>query len=387
MTAFTVLVRATRHLALRQRFQPIVSDDRSGFVRPPFATVSHLSRQGVHRLARALGPTKATESLRRAQSVLRRECTGLPPRFDQYEVNPMELQSRTANARSYTSSSVCWAAYGADTSGEVFIDDVKTCLLAAEKMAKNVEYAAMLSKWQEVCLESELRKKLERLQKKRSYMEALEPPGGLPRLHASRGNAEEDAERLVTNPSSGESTETDDEVSARRPKEANNSLARRYRASDGMELLGDIKASIKSLHKVNTSVKFWVLYDQIVFDKSGFLANRESLLEACFEGNLYTLQFNETEDLFRDVERRGALGEILRSSPSSLTVPAFCVANGGRCEMIWVSPRLRRMGIASQFIHELNITWTTPQLGGSEDFWRHHGLSSCQADSSTVAYG
>jgi len=114
----------------------------------------------------------------------------------------------------------------------------------------------------------------------------------------------------------------------------------------------------------------------LVFDGCGFLANRDHLLQACFDGNLYTLLMIETDDLFRDHEKRRALAETLRSSPLHLTVPAFCIAKDGRCEMLWVSPRLRRIGIASQLVRELGITWTTLQLGGSEDFWRYHGLGS-----------
>jgi hypothetical protein len=55
-----------------------------------------------------------------------------------------------------------------------------------------------------------------------------------------------------------------------------------------MENWGEIK-----LVQINSSDDFWTLMDELINDNSNFICNRNTILDAYKEGNLYSLRISE----------------------------------------------------------------------------------------------
>ena len=142
----------------------------------------------------------------------------------------------------------------------------------------------------------------------------------------------------------------------------------------------DLKNSLRSLDKrvirIQDSQTFFNLLDNMLMAKCEFSRHREILLDAYVSGDLYTIVVVETDKLFREYETRHKLASALGTCPSNLTLPAFCLAKEGRCELIWTQEPLRCQGFASMFIKELKITSTNQQLNGSVNFWRSRNILS-----------
>ena len=51
-------------------------------------------------------------------------------------------------------------------------------------------------------------------------------------------------------------------------------------------------------------IQFWHLFDEMVDDRSGFLNNKDVMLEAYKNGNLYGLRVNETDSMFKRGARK-----------------------------------------------------------------------------------
>ena len=102
---------------------------------------------------------------------------------------------------------------------------------------------------------------------------------------------------------------------------------------------------------------------------SGFLHNMSVLFTSSAAGRLYGLQLEETEDMFR---HNGHHPMFMQSRPP-WTLPAFCcLSETGAVDLLWVHPRVRRRGLASAFLHQLDVTQATVILPESKGFWDKH---------------
>ncbi|MBV5345111.1 MAG: hypothetical protein JZU63_06065 [Rhodoferax sp.] len=108
---------------------------------------------------------------------------------------------------------------------------------------------------------------------------------------------------------------------------------------------------------------------ELYHDNSGFLHNMSDLFDGFAAGRLYGLRLEETDDMFRHKGHH----PMFMQSRSPWTLPAFCCLDEtGAVDIIWVHPRVRRMGLASAFLRELDVTRATVILPESKGFWDKH---------------
>jgi len=107
------------------------------------------------------------------------------------------------------------------------------------------------------------------------------------------------------------------------------------------------------------------LYDA----NSGFLHNISVLYDGFAAGRLFGLRLEETEDMLR---YKGHHAMFMQLRPL-WTLPAFCCLDeSGAVDLLWVHPRVRRRGLASAFLHQLDVTQATVILPESKGFWDKH---------------
>jgi hypothetical protein len=107
---------------------------------------------------------------------------------------------------------------------------------------------------------------------------------------------------------------------------------------------------------------------ELYHDNSGFLHNMSVLFDGFAAGRLYGLRLEETDDMLRV---KGVHPMFMQRYP--WTLPAFCCLDEtGAVDIIWVHPRVRRMGLASAFLRELDVTRATVILPESKGFWDKH---------------
>jgi hypothetical protein len=116
---------------------------------------------------------------------------------------------------------------------------------------------------------------------------------------------------------------------------------------------------------------FWALYQELVDDGSVFAANRITLVEAFRAGNLYGLEFDESQYSFdTNIHPWGRLFcQDDTAQVEYYLLPCLCVRNGDEAVIIWTHSRVRRNGFATELICQLGITRTMGRLKGSEAFW------------------
>ena len=139
---------------------------------------------------------------------------------------------------------------------------------------------------------------------------------------------------------------------------------------------GHVHTLPRHLVPVEDADQFFDLYDAMLEAESGFLCNRESLLDAWKRGGeLYTLQITETNGLYRDWELRSKLADFLtHSNPSRLCIPVFCWrGRDNGCIIVWTAPHLRRLGLATNLLLLLKITHASGDntLPDAQPFWNH----------------
>ena len=127
-----------------------------------------------------------------------------------------------------------------------------------------------------------------------------------------------------------------------------------------MNDFGEIK-----LNKIDSSDDFWCLFDELWNDKSVFLHNRKSILEAYKDGNLYGLRVNETDEMYE----RGARMDNIFCEDSFYLLPCFCVKENNKAIIIWTHTRARKMGFAKKLVELLQIECAYKPLPDSICFW------------------
>jgi len=130
---------------------------------------------------------------------------------------------------------------------------------------------------------------------------------------------------------------------------------------------------------------FWMLYDELLDDGSGFRHNREVLLDAWKDGRMCGLAVDETDTMDRAPE---LLHEPLfardkdgysNTMATRYLLPCFCVtgqADATSAVIIWTHTRARRRGLGSALVQRLGITRADNPLEASAQFWTACGLGS-----------
>ena len=111
---------------------------------------------------------------------------------------------------------------------------------------------------------------------------------------------------------------------------------------------------------------FWYLFDELCDDKSGFLCNRTTILEAYKNGNLYGLQVEETHEMYK----RGAAEDKIFCDHSMYLLPCFCIKEDNKAIIIWTHTRARRNGFAKKLVELLKIEYAFKPLPDSIEFWK-----------------
>ena len=100
---------------------------------------------------------------------------------------------------------------------------------------------------------------------------------------------------------------------------------------------GEIK-----LNQIDTGDDFWSIIDEITDDHSGFLNNRNTLIDAYKKGDLYGLYVNETDKMvipdFKSGEYRGPLrwnyDEVMKGEKTILPgLNALLIHNLDHCKI------------------------------------------------------
>jgi hypothetical protein len=126
-----------------------------------------------------------------------------------------------------------------------------------------------------------------------------------------------------------------------------------------------------AVKRITNGMDFWHLIDALMDDKSGFINNREVLVEAYRNSNLYGLVIEETEDMF---ERQAWMDPIF--CPGSwYLLPCLCVASGKTAKIIWTHSTVRRHGMANKFINHLNLKRAESPLPNTLSFWQSCGIN------------
>ena len=120
-----------------------------------------------------------------------------------------------------------------------------------------------------------------------------------------------------------------------------------------------------------TNENFWCLMDELIDDKSGFLCNRSTILDAYTNGNLYGLRVAETESM----RIRSACDDsvfctdIFKGEKTWYLLPCFCIRENSTAVIIWTHTRARRMGFAKELVKLLHIEHADTPLPESIEFW------------------
>jgi len=138
---------------------------------------------------------------------------------------------------------------------------------------------------------------------------------------------------------------------------------------------------VAHLCKVQESSDFWCLFDELVQDVSGFVHNRETLLDAYRDGRMFSLRVDETHDMYRMGSRDHPLFArehfYGHGNLSWYMLPCFCIidpADPACPEIVWVHSRARLRGLARTLVDELNIT-KAYILDDSLPFWTAVGFA------------
>ncbi len=100
-------------------------------------------------------------------------------------------------------------------------------------------------------------------------------------------------------------------------------------------------------------------------DKSGFIDNRITILQAFKDGNLFGLSVKETQSMFD----RSAMKDSIFCEDSNYRLPCLCVLTDDSDGILWVHSRARRLGLGRKLVELLNIREISNALPGSEAFW------------------
>lgn len=128
---------------------------------------------------------------------------------------------------------------------------------------------------------------------------------------------------------------------------------------------GDIEVT-----RFDSGDEFWFLFEYMLDAQCSFVHNRHILADAFRKDQLYGLQVQENNAMYE----RGARMDPAFIPNSWYMLKCFCVVDGTTCDIIWVDPSLRRLGLGTKLIRGLELRDTSCQLHGSLPFWRAMGF-------------
>jgi len=131
-----------------------------------------------------------------------------------------------------------------------------------------------------------------------------------------------------------------------------------------MDDWGEIK-----LKQINSD-DFWNLFEEIINDRSGFFYNKNCILQAYKDGNLFGLEVDETDSMYK----RGARMDKIFCEKSFYLLPCFCVIDNNKAIIIWIHTRARKMGFAKKLIKLLKIEYALHPLPESIEFWNKNNI-------------
>lgn len=150
---------------------------------------------------------------------------------------------------------------------------------------------------------------------------------------------------------------------------------RHYNLKDEEGIIRKIDASswgALTVVRIDRSEDFWALFEELVDDASGFVANRITLLDAFKGGYLYGLVVTETADMHtNNVPPTDGLFCWSSNCSQQYLLPCLCVQMAKEAIVIWTHGRARRNGFARQFVCQLGIEYALSRLHGSQPFWEH----------------
>ena len=111
---------------------------------------------------------------------------------------------------------------------------------------------------------------------------------------------------------------------------------------------------------------FWCLMEELCDNKSGFVCNRSTILDAYKNGNLYGLTVNETNKMYK----RCAYEDNIFCSNSRYLLPCFCTKENNKAIIIWTHTRARKNEFAKKLVELLQIESTDHPLLDSIEFWK-----------------
>jgi hypothetical protein len=128
--------------------------------------------------------------------------------------------------------------------------------------------------------------------------------------------------------------------------------------------------------QISESNDFWCLFDELINDKSNFIYNRDVILDAYKDGNLYGLEIEETDSMFQRGAREDSLfcKDSMYLLHSMYLLPCFCIKDESTVHILWTHTRARKKGFAKQLIRELKILNIRNPLPESIGFWQKLGL-------------
>lgn len=104
----------------------------------------------------------------------------------------------------------------------------------------------------------------------------------------------------------------------------------------------------------------------------GFWCNRGFLADAFRENRMYSLRVEETDELYHSDRFSDENKIFVRPSPP-WQLPCVCVVasdDPNAVEIIWVHPRARRLGLATELVRRLGIRTARQILPDSVPFWK-----------------
>lgn len=124
--------------------------------------------------------------------------------------------------------------------------------------------------------------------------------------------------------------------------------------------------------KIIDGCNFWHLFDELCDDRSKFLCNRDAIVEAYKNGNLYGLQVTETDLMYK---RRARMDTIFCKG-SWYLLPCFCIKENDKAIIVWTHSRARNNGFAKKMIELLEINSVYNPLPESIGFWEKVNIKS-----------
>lgn len=124
--------------------------------------------------------------------------------------------------------------------------------------------------------------------------------------------------------------------------------------------------------RIEDGREFWSIIEALENDASGFIHNKNYLVEAFKDNDLYGLYVTETDHMFR----RGAGEDPIFCRYTNYLLPCMCVKHGDAIEIIWTHSCLRRKGLARALVQRLGVTRADNPLPESLPFWGACGIST-----------